>query len=282
MHSISKDLFTKIKTDKPLRLSVHSTYRDVINTVDAAGNLVSFLNHKKWLSPMSIAIGDLAEFEKLRQEQAFTLAFAEESRINLSGITVVDLSLSARPAFRQQLISAGPILLRFLEQCAPPDSFYAVLRQCITGDAPACDSDWDNRARQIMVPKLNRYLQALYQHRPIDESLNVLGFGRGLTPASDDFILGLHALLQYAGDSRAQELKNHDRQYLGKTTLISAQMLKNAWNGHYNQHLHRLFQAIEQSELSAQTLREVASYGHTSGMDTLCGVWTGIDMLKRS
>lgn len=282
MNSISKDLLMKIKMDKPVGLSMHSIYRDVINTVDVDGNLIVLLNHKKHLSPMSIVIDDLVEFENLRQQGTFTLAFAGESLVDLSDIAMIDLYLYARPAFCPQLISAGSILLRFLEQSAPPDSFYAILSQLITGEAVPCESSWDNRAREIMIPKLSQYLQALYQHRPIDENLNILGFGRGLTPASDDFILGLSALLQYAGDPRAQAIKSHGTQYIGTTTFVSAQMLKNSWNGHYNLHLHRFFQAIEQGALTGQILREVSAYGHTSGFDTLCGVLMGIEFLKRN
>ncbi len=279
--SISRDLFEKIKMDRQLILSIHSVYCDVINTVDPNKTLISFLNHGKRLVPMGMIIEDELEFQNLKKYTKLTIDFTDKSTIRLNaGVEVTDLYIYSHTQNIKKVISVQSILKEFLKRNAPIDSFYTIIHQFINEDAINCNYLWDSNSRAIIIPKLKIYLQALSQNSCIDNKLNVFGFGRGLTPSSDDFILGISAVFQYIGDLRLNAIKNHGEKFLETTTYISSQMLKNAWNGQYNMYLHKLFQAIEEDEVSEEILLDIISYGHTSGIDTLCGIIMGIEILK--
>ncbi len=280
--NISKDLFTQLKKDKQLVLSILSVYDDVINTVDSNKTLISFLNQGKRLVPMGILIKDKVKFQRLKKYITLTIGFTDQSVIRLNaGVDVSDLYLYSRPQNINKVISANAVLLEFLQRNAPVDSFYPIIHSLITDDAMNCTNSWDNNAKEIMIPKLKKYLQALSQDGCIDNNLNVLGYGKGLTPSSDDFVLGISAVFQYVGDLRLNAVKNHGEKLLDTTTFISSQMLKNAWHGQYNLFLHQLFQAIEEDNLCEEILLDVISYGHTSGVDTLCGIVMGIEIIKK-
>ena len=82
----------------------------------------------------------------------------------------------------------------------------------------------------------------------------IIGLGEGLTPSGDDFAL------------------------LHKTNDVSAQMLRFALEGRFSEPLVRLAQARQPADRLA-ALEAVASIGHTSGLDTLCGVRWGLKLL---
>lgn len=262
-------------------LSIQSVYDEVINTVDSKKTLISFLNHRKRLVPMGILIKDEAEFQSLKQHATLTIGFSDQCVIHLNaGVEITDLYLYPRPHNISKVILANAVLLEFLQRNASADSFYTIIRPLVTDNAVNCANSWDNKSKEIIIPKLSKYLQALSQNDCIDTKLNVFGFGRGLTPSSDDFILGMSAVFQYAGDVRLNAIKSHGEKFLDKTTFVSSQMLKNAWRGQYNTFLHQLFQAIEEDKLSEEILLDIVSYGHTSGIDTLCGITIAIEMIK--
>ncbi len=99
------------------------------------------------------------------------------------------------------------------------------------------------------------------------------GLGAGLTPAGDDFLAGLmlrawlthpaprrfcHALLEVCAS---------------RTTTLSAAFLRAAAAGECSAAWHCLLAALERGteQQLAAALREVLSYGHTSGADALAG-----------
>lgn len=267
--------------DRQLILSIHSVYCDVINTIDSNKTLISFLNRGKRLAPMSIIVEDELKFQSLKKYDKLTIDFTPQSALQLTaGVEVSDLLLYSRPHNIDKVISVQKKIKEFLARNAQEDSFYPIIHPLIVEDEIVCNNLWVNNSREIIIPKLKFYLQALYQKSCIDNKLNIYGFGRGLTPSSDDFILGISAVFQYTGELRLNAIKCHGKKFLDTTTFVSSQMLKNAWNGQYNMYLHKLFQAIGEGTLSEELLLDIISYGHTSGVDTLCGVIMGIEILK--
>jgi len=101
------------------------------------------------------------------------------------------------------------------------------------------------------------------------------GLGGGLTPAGDDFIVGV-LLAMWAG------LYGEGREQLGAaiaeaaapaTTLLSAAYLRSAAQGDCIIHWHSLFAALLRSEVNAtrDAIQSLVSIGHTSGADALAG-----------
>jgi hypothetical protein len=112
----------------------------------------------------------------------------------------------------------------------------------------------------------------------------LLGWGEGLTPAGDDFLVGalaaLDALAAQARERRAfrDALAAHVVACLARTTPISAHLLRLAAGGHYAQALLTARAALvgdETAERLAPALDRALAIGATSGADTLRGLLHG-------
>jgi hypothetical protein len=101
------------------------------------------------------------------------------------------------------------------------------------------------------------------------------GLGGGLTPAGDDFIVGV-LLAGWAG------LYGEGRERLGAaiveaaapaTTLLSAAYLRSAVRGECTAHWHELFNSLLRSdaEVARGAIGSLMSVGHTSGADAFAG-----------
>ncbi|MGK9174782.1 DUF2877 domain-containing protein [Yokenella regensburgei] len=99
-----------------------------------------------------------------------------------------------------------------------------------------------------------------------------IGRGEGLTPAGDDFLLGVLLVLAWAEKPEALPFRDALPGLLTRTTDISRAMLAQACQGHYGEQLLGLTQG------NAQTwpglVAKVADYGHSSGHDMLAGMLT--------
>ena len=106
----------------------------------------------------------------------------------------------------------------------------------------------------------------------------LIGLGGGLTPAGDDFLVGVLAVLRWL-DCREWEarLSSEIARRLGKTTLISSAFLDRALEGEFSQPVLDLFEAIgnDSEAVLAPAVSRLCTVGHTSGSDLLGGVlWT--------
>lgn len=98
----------------------------------------------------------------------------------------------------------------------------------------------------------------------------LLGYGHGLTPSGDDFLLGILFALEWTAFQGRDEFVAALLPLLTRTTEISAVMLKMGGAGHYGERLLQLVTAREQDVVSA--IKNIADYGHSSGHDMLCGI----------
>jgi hypothetical protein len=104
------------------------------------------------------------------------------------------------------------------------------------------------------------------------------GLGGGLTPAGDDFIVGV-LLAAWAGlygersEGRGQMFNPIASTAAFLTTTLSAAYLKSAAAGECIDHWHRLFTALDQPDIDvlAEATKSLMSIGHTSGADGLAG-----------
>ncbi|MGL5250023.1 MAG: DUF2877 domain-containing protein [Enterovibrio sp.] len=98
----------------------------------------------------------------------------------------------------------------------------------------------------------------------------LLGYGAGLTPSGDDFLLGVMFILQLANHPLHADFCANLLPQLTKTSPISAHLLQAATQGHFGEHLGLLCGAA--SEDLIYIIQSIAEHGHSSGHDTLCGI----------
>ncbi len=108
-----------------------------------------------------------------------------------------------------------------------------------------------------------------------------IGAGIGLTPSGDDFIVGLLFAMKCSDvDGIFEKLVEIVEENLEYTNDISGAFLKSACKGEFSQKLHELAKGIsEEKESIKEEIDNIASSGHSSGVDTLNGIVVGWELL---
>ena len=124
----------------------------------------------------------------------------------------------------------------------------------------------------------------------IEEGVHRLaGLGPGLTPAGDDFLVGLLAAL-YAGGpmlvgNRWSVVQTQCEQIAtaaaSRTTTLSATWLTYAGQGAFGESWHNLIIALNQQEKTsiAEAVKGILATGATSGADALSGFLWGMQLM---
>lgn len=120
----------------------------------------------------------------------------------------------------------------------------------------------------------------------------ILGFGPGLTPSGDDFLLGVLAAARAFGSDRAQateaDIAGLVADAAAATAKQSQHMLKAALQGHFPVPVIALFGALGQgkTEIDSSDLRkatrQLTALGSTSGQDMLAGILFWLDTCRES
>jgi len=119
----------------------------------------------------------------------------------------------------------------------------------------------------------------------VRHAARLVGWGEGLTPAGDDFLLGLVAGLDALGGDCERRHAFHRmltaalNALTPRTTAIAAHYLRLAAAGHYTEPLVRLRHALLcEEDLGAvdAALCAALAVGATSGADTVSGLLAGL------
>lgn len=125
--------------------------------------------------------------------------------------------------------------------------------------------------------RIEGIIQNLNHETEIDEE-NIIGYGLGLTPSADDFLLGVLSVLEAKGQERRRVfLENYIHKYYEGTTEVSKYMLYYGVKHHiYPEFLQDfLLKPVDKHE----NFSEFLAHGSTSGTDLLTGIKVGCDIL---
>lgn len=98
---------------------------------------------------------------------------------------------------------------------------------------------------------------------------STIGLGIGLTPSGDDFICGILWVMHQLRPSLINKIKISVEKNLYKTTDISKFMLIQAISGYFSLNL---------LNLNPLNLAPILDYGHSSGHDTLTGIYIALQI----
>jgi hypothetical protein len=99
------------------------------------------------------------------------------------------------------------------------------------------------------------------------------GLGEGLTPAGDDFVVGMMLWAWLAHPTPEVFCRVLSEAAMPRTTILSAEYLRAAARGQCNAAWHRLLDALAEAEPSRlrDAAQGVLAYGASSGLDALIG-----------
>lgn len=113
---------------------------------------------------------------------------------------------------------------------------------------------------------------------------SLVGLGQGLTPSGDDFLVGLLAAFHRALPLRQEMLASLSQTLRGaltQTNDISSAFLAHAIKGEFSSGIVALLNAQDPDDAEIDRMvSTIAGYGHSSGIDTLCGIYYGLTCLK--
>ena len=278
----SKYAFNILKSTPAL--IVHSVYRKAVN-LKAGNQLLTLQPRGSVLSPISL-ITDCTEEELA--ELPFAASNALSVTLNTEHASCQDLFLPVGD------LGCDPVRQDFLHNREFQWLFllHKKIRQAI---AMAENSDLPPHMRGVELiwtqPNLvseSLYMSAiqniLHQFRletgdsakMADTLCRLIGLGIGLTPSGDDFLCGFLAGLRLSlseSDSFRQILEKKICSHLDRTNEISAAFLHCAVLGQFSSPIHLL---INPDITVEQIYRAFSDIGHSSGVDTLCGISTAL------
>jgi hypothetical protein len=261
------------------RYRVHSRFRHALNLTCGDGELLTLLDMRYENTPSAIRIAAPAGWDWRDCCVADQPVVRAAGALSGEGWTV---ALARAVRWEPEPLGVPPAALPGSEHCAV---LAAELRRYASEHGLRSELQllpgWPASARAVSlaldgdVPRLRQQVARL------------VGFGTGLTPDGDDFLLGYLAALTPWLDLEAIALHHAlMKQLIGaqlhRTTDISRHYLKMAMQGHFSQPLNSLMAAIGRSadwdEIRYSALR-VMQVGSTSGVDSLAGVIAGIHVL---
>ncbi len=302
---IAGDLKTYLVAHKGETARVHSVFKDAFNIIDETGNLMTFLTPEKTIGPMSgIVEINRREIKNIHQDDVveiheYGLQFvankreirfqnAEEWSEGIQGKTR-PLDLVERPprmeALREKIIEQGAMGgIAKLITCLDFDSPGTItLEEC--PDLNEYAEFIGDRLRDIIQLNLDQDDQGLYRLLP-----KFTGFGPGLTPSTDDFLLGLMITQIYdnkVNHGDKQKLLVHlDKLYtlcIGRTTKVSEEMLKHGSRGKVADNYRAVVQAMfyDVKPSFEKLVTAAMGTGSSSGTDFLFGVYCMCQLLLK-
>ena len=167
---------------------------------------------------------------------------------------------------------AGPRWIPAYPDRLEPD----LARRLAVVAAEVCGRSWRGSAKMAHAVR-----SALEAPDALGDVLaRVVGRGPGFTPAGDDVLVGILAVLSsphsgLAGAKVAESLGRLILPLLPTTTDVSGQLLRQAANGLFGRAVHELVSALigdQPRQKLAETVRRILETGATSGADTCEGL----------
>ncbi|MDD2980259.1 MAG: DUF2877 domain-containing protein [Hespellia sp.] len=289
----SSNYVKKILTDNILSsIAIHSIYNRTVNLLFGS-QLLAIQSVGSPLSPISL-ITDADE------ALLASLAITTDTTVSLRDhcIQIGMHSFSFQDTVFQNLSLS-------VEQLAPRPSSGKILFICqntlkmisvsrCSGFAALWNQDCEKHSLILSTAdaRMKDCQEALALGADTDAAKNLIrliGLGIGLTPSGDDFLCGALAALDMITLSSACEtyvpshvvtfrdtLQEEIASHLADTNDISGAFLTSALHHHYSLAINQLMSDCSFDDL----LEAFRSIGHSSGIDTLCGIYFILDCFK--
>ena len=274
---------------------VHSVFTRAVNLVSPAGQLVGLVRPEAGNGPATVVLADSSVLRLDRiglipgmpvDVSAGCLWLGGQAAVDLRGAMLWNAKRNPLKVPRQQLQARLAIAERIAVQTAPDGGLAPLLRhlgQLVDTAAetpPPPGLDALNSAAwaglQALLPAWRRGdVQAVER-----AATRLVGLGPGLTPSGDDVLAGL---LVGAARPRPQLLRRELAEACltaakGRTTDLALARLRHATGGAIEEVQERVLEGLLDSDDSQlqQAVARAARWGHSSGVDTLVGLFLGI------
>jgi len=294
---ISKDLMAYFENRDGETLSIHSVFRESLNLIGHDGELITLLLPSKDIGPMSAIVPlNARELQQLQVDDVVeihgsVLTFLKVNRvIDFSGTIIwnPDVKGRTKPLCSSKLVDRVEQLKTVIQtegQMNGIAALISVLDFEETGLIKRTFSEPLNEYAEFIEDRIIDLLDGYFKHdreRILALIPRFVGFGQGLTPSTDDYLLGIMISMIYDAKSRKQELKSIyqftdeiAQLVKGKTTKVSEEMIHHGAKGRVSERYRALVQAMfyDVKAPLERLCNDVLNTGSTSGTDFLFGVY---------
>lgn len=254
---------------------IHSVYRKTIN-LTLGGRLLSLQAASSPISPISL-ITDLSaqDMEKLNLLPGQRVEIRSHELCICSPDCIHRFCYNLAETFDSVLTGIFPRihgdLLKSVFSLSDTGGFRCLFSSSDT-NRPCSDQFLINDYAKNCLKQCSFYLENRHFDQAADVLVSLIGLGIGLTPSGDDFLCGVLAGIIFAdksGHPFTHILKEAIGRHLNNTNDISRAFLDCALKSHFSKPVKEL----PFKESAGEILSSFEAIGHSSGIDTLCGIY---------
>lgn len=276
---ICEYLARKLNDQNGTILKLHSIYGSAANYKTVDGRIVTFLSSQRSMGVASVClpIDNIREFFYGTDELHIynSLLIGNLVKIDFSNSEIISPYISSFRNLNKKADLASQ-LRKLLISNIPDNGIYkeiAKLKILRLPELPGVTSDgkYPERFGKLMESILHNA-----EFNTLDQVFkDIIGYGIGLTPSADDFVLGILAV--YSSLDRVfKNLAQACKTNIYRTNDISAEMLFHGSEKRFCEPIIELFESPDISETTANLL----NIGYSSGHDILCGIYAGLMLLS--
>ncbi|MBF8984218.1 DUF2877 domain-containing protein [Lutibacter sp. B2] len=298
----------KMYDEEIINGKVHSVFKTACNIITTDDELISILTCEKFISPMSVVVGTRKKFAQLGIKQNLPVRIIKKhilfKEINLD----IDLSKTKiwdfKPNFNyikdteENIINKLRYIEEYMYRYGNSDGISNIVF-CLGNYVEELKTYENNdislnQYSKFIIHRITKFLKLCMDddRENISEAAKkIIGFGPGLTPSADDFIVGLMTSFIYLSDYFGLDIlkvyefnKEIVKDIRNRTTLVSEKMLMFASVGEVSEGIKRLmksFLSISEEKEFINSLIDVLNFGGTSGTDILSGIYVGSKIIVR-
>lgn len=243
------------------------------------GKLITILDGRKKILPMSIVLDGGIKGKGYSVGGEITISRNEDADFVLSGRTKsCDLIMPVSGMIRSQLEMYDEIRTVLYDHAKDSRGMLPVLGFMGKIDQMTTEAGITASMIQTVAGRVSCLLSELESTKEIT-ARNIVGYGVGLTPSADDFLIGVSAVLDFNGEHERKKLLS---EYIGKhidtTTEVSGWMLRYGISSKYPQ---IVIDSLINAGKEKLRVSDFLEHGSTSGIDLLCGLLCGLEIIIR-
>lgn len=279
---ISQPLYKELEVRPYICAQVHSVFNSACNLISELG-LISVINETKRMNPRALMVNDTKWFQYLQQNQMVEIIFSQhlsptqpyQLKINPQSVVQFSPYLSKKISITMKIKAT---IYHYLYAHQKEMGIYPLL--CLSEKLAMSSTVtyYSPMLSDYFLPKLFTFIDAVARHSLTIDLECFVGFGSGLTPSSDDLLVGLLSVLDVLDHPYFTTLQSACLNVVDRTTDVSNVMLQSACNRQYSQEIVDLYSAINNEEHFGEEIRHLLAIGHSSGHDTLCGIYIGLTL----
>lgn len=299
--SICKELKIKLNNNN-LTGIIHSVFKNALNIMTYDNDFITLITIDKPMAPYAVRILGVKSFLDYELKKDMKIS-SQNEYIWLENLNIKIIFDKAHLWDPMHVVSyikgkREPILIkiRIMEHYLLDNKnfispFLNILNKQYKGFELFSNEVISDKEYDFIKERFLRFMKAFIQEEESITELTkgIIGYGQGLTPSIDDFICGLMVsniyLTHYFNKNIDNSLRFNSsiiKDIVGRTTRVSEEMLKFSAKGYVNEDIRNLVISLISTTSIVEfeeNLKKVASFGYSSGIDIISGIYTCSNLL---